>query len=176
MFADITDCPTAPAWVASRSKSGRRPEERYASVRAEQHDSAIPCRQPGGFDRPLPMPAPFPVAQAVQSRDPSLEATGHQANVGFNMPTPFGARCRARIWWWSHDADVAKIIDIVGNYSERSPANSPAIIIEALFSRYTSPKRNRSANEAMSVTRRRIAERGTAYLAQTDEIGPMREW
>jgi len=36
----------------------------------------LPCRQPGGFDRPLPMLGAISVAQAVQRRDPDLEATG----------------------------------------------------------------------------------------------------
>ena len=81
------------------------------------------------------------------------------------------------------DADIATIIDILANCSERSPSELARDYHRSVpFSLHRSetiepdrmPNSTRSANEAMSFIARRIAERAAAInLAAPDEIGPM---
>jgi len=87
----VADCPApsiARAGMSGRQdqKCGRRPQQRYALVRAKQRGSAFPRPSTASFDRLLPMPRQFAVAQAGQRRDPGLEIAGIRRMPGL-IPT-----------------------------------------------------------------------------------------
>jgi hypothetical protein len=51
-------------------------------VWAEQHGSALPCRQPGGFDRPLPMLDAICRCPSRSKARSWPRSHGHLVNVG----------------------------------------------------------------------------------------------